>query len=260
MLTRPGDAVVVDSPTYHLALRILADRDVDLIGAPADDAGINPYATGGLLRRLHRAGRRVPLLYLVPTFANPTGGSLPDARRRELVEVVRDTGTVIVEDDTYRELVYDGPAPASLWSIDPAGGVIRIGSFSKTVGPGLRLGFLTAPAALVRTLVNRGFLDSGGGLNHTTALTMAVMGTSGRYAAHVAAIRELYKAQHRPGAAARWVVRLAAPARWDVRHRTARRRGSTRDVVPARRPLLRTGSGRRPPAAVVLRDRTRRPG
>jgi len=195
MLTRPGDAVVVDSPTYHLALRILADRDVDLIGAPADDAGIDPYATGGLLHRLHRAGRRVPLLYLVPTFANPTGGSLPDARRRELVEVVRDTGTVIVEDDTYRELAYDGPAPASLWSIDPAGGVIRIGSFSKTVGPGLRLGFLTAPAALVRTLVNRGFLDSGGGLNHTTALTMAVMGTSGRYAAHVAAIRELYKAQ-----------------------------------------------------------------
>ncbi len=195
VLTRPGDAVVVDSPTYHLALRILADRDVELIGAPADDDGIDPHATGALLRRLHRASRRVPLLYLVPTFANPTGRSLPDPRRRELVEVARDTGTTIVEDDTYRELAYDGPAPPSLWSIDPAGGVVRLGSFAKSVGPGLRLGWLTATPAFVRTLTRRGFVDSGGGLNHATALAMAVMGRSGRFAGHVEAIRTRYRAQ-----------------------------------------------------------------
>jgi 2-aminoadipate transaminase len=195
LLTRPGDAVVVDSPTYHLALRILADRNVELIGAPADDAGIDPYATGALLRRLRRAGRRVPLLYLVPTFANPTGRSLPEARRRELVEVARDTGTTVVEDDTYRELAYDGPAPPSLWSVDPGGAVVRVGSFAKSVGPGLRLGWLTAQPALVRTLVDRGFVDSGGGLNHATALAMAVMGTSGRFTAHLAGILPRYRGQ-----------------------------------------------------------------
>jgi 2-aminoadipate transaminase len=194
VLTRPGDAILVDSPTYHLALGIFADRGAELIGAPADDEGIDPRATADLLRRLHRAGRRVPLLYLVPTFANPTGVSLPDARRRELVEVVAETGTVVLEDDTYREIAYDGPAPQSLWSIDPAA-VVRVGSFAKTVAPGLRLGFLTATPAFVRTLVGRGYVHSGGGLNHATAFAMAVMGTSGRYAAHVEAVRQRYRHQ-----------------------------------------------------------------
>lgn len=196
LLTRPGDAVVVDSPTYHLALRILADRDVRLVGAPADDAGIDPPATRELLRRLRDRGRRVSLLYLVPTFANPTGRSLPARRRRELVEVARDAGVPIVEDDTYRELGYESAAPPSLWSLAPDGrGVIRVGSFSKTVGPGLRLGWITAEPELVRTLATRGFVDSGGGLNHATAMTMAVMGSSGRYADHVQAIREMYRRQ-----------------------------------------------------------------
>jgi len=194
VLTRPGDAILVDSPTYHLALRILADRDGELIGAPADDDGIDPHATGALLHRLRRAGRRVPLLYLVPTFANPTGVSLSAARRRELVAVARDAGTVIVEDDTYREIAYDGPAPESLWSLDPET-VVRVGSFAKTVAPGLRLGFLTAAAPFVRRLVERGYVHSGGGLNHATAFAMAVLGRSGRYAAHVEAVRDRYRRQ-----------------------------------------------------------------
>jgi 2-aminoadipate transaminase len=195
LLTRPGDTVVVGSPTYHLALRILADRDVELVDAPGDDDGTDPVATRELLHRLATQGRRVPLLYLVPTFANPTGGSLPGARRRALVEAARETGVTIVEDDTYRELVYEGTAPHSLWSMAPDGGVVRVGSFAKTVAPGLRLGWLTAPPDLVRKLLARGFVDSGGGLNHTTALAMAVMGTSGRYAAHVEEIRAVYRTQ-----------------------------------------------------------------
>lgn len=196
LLTRPGDVVIVDSPTYHLALRIFADRDVELVGAPTDDAGIDPQATGELLRRLGGEGRRVPLLYLVPTFANPTGSSLPEVRRSELIEVAQRAGTTIVEDDAYRELVYDGTALASLWSIASGRGVIRIGSFSKTVGPGLRLGWITASLDIVRMLIDRGFVDSGGGLNHATALTMATMGSSGRYAEHVQRIRAVYR-RHR---------------------------------------------------------------
>jgi 2-aminoadipate transaminase len=195
LLTRPGDCVVVDSPTYHLALRILADREVELIGAPADEDGIDPRATGDLLRRLAANGRRVPLLYLVPTFANPTGRSLPALRRRELVDAAREAGTVIVEDDAYRELAYDGVAPPSLWSLASGRGVIRVGSFSKTVGPGLRLGWITAEPEVVRTLVRRGVVDSGGGLNHATALTMAVMGSSGGYGEHVRGIRAIYQGQ-----------------------------------------------------------------
>jgi DNA-binding transcriptional MocR family regulator len=208
VLTRPGDVVLVDSPTYHLALRILADRDVELVGVPADDAGLDPAGTAELLHRLRRAGRRVPLLYLVPTFANPTGGCLPPERRAALVELARATGTVVVEDDTYREMAFDGPAPPSLWSAGPDA-VVRVGSFAKSVGPGLRLGFLTARPEFVRTLADRGYVDSGGGLNHATALAMAVLGRSGRYAAHVAEIRSRYRT-HRDALVA--ALRAEAPA------------------------------------------------
>jgi DNA-binding transcriptional MocR family regulator len=208
VLTRPGDVVLVDSPTYHLALRILADRHVELVGVPADDEGLDPAGTVELLHRLRRAGRRVPLLYLVPTFANPTGRCLPPERRTALVEVARATGTVVVEDDTYRELAFDGPAPPSLWSTGPDA-VVRVGSFAKSVAPGLRLGFLTARPEFVRTLADRGFVDSGGGLNHAGALAMAVLGRSGRYAAHVSAIRSLYRT-HRDALVA--ALRAHAPA------------------------------------------------
>ncbi|HEY0638173.1 MAG TPA: PLP-dependent aminotransferase family protein [Pseudonocardiaceae bacterium] len=195
MLTRPGDVVLVDSPTYHLALRILADHHVELRPAPSDGAGIDPAATRALVRRLTSAGHRVPLLYLVPTFGNPTGESLVAPRRAGLAELTRDTGLTIVEDDAYRELGYGGPAPPSLWAVAGGRGVVRVGSFSKTVGPGLRLGWITADAELVCRLADRGMVDSGGGLNHTTALAMAALGTSGRYAEHVAQVRQGYRRQ-----------------------------------------------------------------
>src|SRR5439155_104966 len=86
------------------------------------------------------------------------------------------------------------PAPESLWSLDPET-VVRVGSFAKTVAPGLRLGFLTAAAPFVRRLVERGYVHSGGGLNHATAFAMAVLGRSGRYAAHVEAVRDRYRRQ-----------------------------------------------------------------
>jgi 2-aminoadipate transaminase len=192
VLTRPGDVVVVDSPTYHLALRIIADHEVEIAGAPADADGIDPDATAGLIDKLRAEGRRVPMLYLVPTFANPTGSSLPTERRAALVEVGRRTGTVIVEDDTYREMAYEPPAPRSLWSLAD-GGVVRIGSFSKTVAPGLRLGFLTGSRSLVQTLGRRGFVDSGGGVNHTTALAMAAFGESGAYDRHLGSVLAGYR-------------------------------------------------------------------
>jgi DNA-binding transcriptional MocR family regulator len=123
MLARPGDAIVVDSPTYHLALRILADRDGELVGAPAGEDGIDPAATGALLETLRRKGRRVPLLYLVPTFANPTGVSLSAARRRALVDVARDAGTVPHGGWFLRLRLPDGMSATGLLSAAEAHGV-----------------------------------------------------------------------------------------------------------------------------------------
>jgi 2-aminoadipate transaminase len=189
LLAGPGRVVLVDSPTYHLALRILGDREAEVLPAPADVHGIDPDGVADLVRLL---GGRVSMVYLVPTYANPTGASLSLERRRALVDVAARAGIVIVEDDTYRELSFVDTAPPSLWSIADAG-VVRVGSFSKTVAPGLRLGWLTAPPDFVRRLADRGFIDSGGGLNHTTALAMAEFGASGGYERHLATVRAAYR-------------------------------------------------------------------
>jgi 2-aminoadipate transaminase len=185
LLAEPGDTILVDAPTYHLALRILRDRDVRIVAAPAD--------LEGCLASLRAAGQRVPMMYLVPTFGNPTGASVSGERRRYLVEVARRTGMTLVEDDTYRELAYDGQAPASLWDLaGDAGVVVRIGSFAKTVAPGLRLGWINASPALIGRLTGLGYVDSGGGVNHANALTMAAFCRSGAFARHVASLRAAY--------------------------------------------------------------------
>jgi DNA-binding transcriptional MocR family regulator len=209
-ITRPGDVALVDQPTYHLALVLLADHGLELRAAPADPEGIDPDRTAVLVRQLRAAGRRVPLLYTVPTFNNPSGASLPVERRRRLVEALAGL-TTIVEDDTYRELAYDQPAPPSLWSLAGAGaGVVRLGSFSKTVAPGLRLGYLTAQPGFVDRLAARGQLDSGGCLNHTHAMVLAHFGRSGGYQAHLERLRVAYRQRRDAlaGALARYAPEL----------------------------------------------------
>ncbi|MEQ4304577.1 PLP-dependent aminotransferase family protein [Plantactinospora sp. B6F1] len=195
LLCRPGDVVLVDSPTYHLALRIVADHRVEMVPAPADEDGLDPTATAELIRAIIRRGRRVAMLYLVPTFNNPTGRSLPNERRSALLAVAARSGVPVVEDDTYRELAYPAPAPASLFSGAEPGTVVRIGSFAKSVAPGLRLGWLTAAPSLVAAVTARGYVDSGGGVNHTAALALAEFAASGAYRRHVEAIRVRYRRQ-----------------------------------------------------------------
>jgi DNA-binding transcriptional MocR family regulator len=228
-LVRPGDTVLVDAPTYFLALQIFADYTTDVRPLPADEGGADPDATEALIRRLHADGRRVALLYLVPTYNNPTGRSLAGERRAALVALARRHGVVVVEDDTYRELAYDGAAPPSMWTLAEAGEVVRVGSFSKTVAPGIRLGFLTAQPSFVDSLAARGYLRSGGGFQ-ASALTMAEFCTSGVYVDHLAGVVALYRRQrdhlvdavrrHLPGLAfdvphGGWFLWLALPEHGD---------------------------------------------
>jgi 2-aminoadipate transaminase len=195
LLTSPGDVAIVDSPTYHLAMRIFAGHSLDLVGAPTDPQGIDPAALTRLVADLRAAGRRVGLLYLVPTFGNPTGLCLTTSRRADLLRAAREAGLTVVEDDTYRELWFGEAPPPSMWSLAEAGEAIRVGSFAKSVAPGLRLGWINAEAAFVRRLVDLGYVDSGGGVNHAAALTMATFAGSGAYGRHLGVIRALYAAR-----------------------------------------------------------------
>jgi 2-aminoadipate transaminase len=189
MLTEPADTILVPAPTYHLALKIMRDHPLRIVPIETDAHGARTDAMADAILRLRRRGERPRAVYIIPTFGNPTSLSLIEQRRRDLVELAAGSDMLIIEDDVYRELVYDDVAPPSIWSMADAGSVIRLGSFSKTLSPGLRLGFLTANASIVDRLASGGLLDSGGGVNHFAALVAARFADQGGYLRHVTWLR-----------------------------------------------------------------------
>ena len=191
----PGDTVLIDVPTYHLAMRILRDHPVQLVGVQSDAGGILPDELARVVTQLRQRQQRPRLLYTIPTFPNPTGRVMPDERRAELLALAAREELLIVEDDTYRELSYDGPAPASLWASDTSSSVIRLGSFAKSVAPGLRVGYITADAGVVARMVAGGLLDSGGGTTHFAATILAEYAAAGHYAHQVDRFRAAYRTQ-----------------------------------------------------------------
>lgn len=194
LCTQPGDVVLVESPTYHLAVRILRDHPLELLPLAVDHDGLRIDTLESALADLRHQGRRTRMLYTIPTFHNPTGVSLSAERRRALVALAADNDLLIVEDDVYRELAYDTAPPPSLWSLAPDT-VIRLGSFAKTLAPGVRLGWLTAPAALVDRFIKSGVIDSGGGVNHFAAMVVAAMCASGDYDAQVTRLCNAYRSR-----------------------------------------------------------------
>lgn len=194
LYTVPGDPILVESPTYHLALRVFRDHRLELIPVAGDEDGLRPDALADALARLKRLGRRPRFLYLVPNFCNPTGATLSLERRRTVVALARAADILILEDDVYRHLWYDAPPPPPLSDLAPDQ-VIRLGSFSKLLAPGLRVGWLIAPAEVVRRCARSGLLDSGGGISHFAAHVVAAFMALGLFDAHVEKLRAAYRAR-----------------------------------------------------------------
>ncbi|GGO60047.1 aminotransferase-like domain-containing protein [Streptomyces lasiicapitis] len=145
-LVEPGDTVLVENPCYLAALQVFAFAGARVVPVPSDVDGVDPDALDALV-----AQHRPKLLYTVPTFQNPTGRTLPAARRAAVAEVAARRGLWIIEDDPYGELRFEGERVP--WVASYAGAEDRtvvLGSFSKVMAPGLRLGWLRAPAALRR--------------------------------------------------------------------------------------------------------------
>ena len=181
LLTRPGDVVFVEEPTYFLALKIFADHPVRVVGISGDEFGPIPDDLDEKARAVTASGARCAALYTVPTHNNPTGVSMPIARRRELLETAVRHSITIIEDDVYREISFGGKATESLWSLDDRGVVARMGSFSKSLSPGIRVGYLTASPALVSQVRSCGIVDSGGGLSYLSACIVGEVLRSGEY-------------------------------------------------------------------------------
>src|SRR5436190_680440 len=139
-LVAPGDRVVVEQPSYDRTLLLLERFGAERVGVPLEEDGIDVEA---LERSL--AGGAVKLVHLIPNFHNPAGCTLSAAKRERLVELAAEHGFWIFEDDPYRELPFEDQPPPTMLSLDGSDRVIHSSSFSKTVSPGVRVGYLVGP-------------------------------------------------------------------------------------------------------------------
>lgn len=190
LFTRAGDAVLVEEPTYFLALKIFADHRLRVLPLPMDARGLDLEAAAEALRREQPA-----LLYTIPTYQNPTGLTLAAERRAALAALCRESGALLVADEVYHLLAFGAPPPPPLAGSAAAGGVVALGSFSKILAPGLRLGWLQAGPELIARCVNCGLLDSGGGLNPFASGVVRSAITLGLLDLHLERLRAVYAAR-----------------------------------------------------------------
>jgi 2-aminoadipate transaminase len=157
-----GDTVVIERDSYQGALNRLTRLGVNTIGIPLDDQGMRVDALAASLADLKRRGVTPKYIYTIPTVQNPTGTIMPQPRRAELLRLAEQYGVPIFEDDCYADLIWDGRRPPALYAMSKTGNVIHIGSFSKSIAPALRVGFIVAPwDALSRMLALK--TDAGSG-------------------------------------------------------------------------------------------------
>ena len=146
----PGDVVLVEAPSYVGALGVFASYQCEVVHVAMDDDGLIPEALSETIAAL--AGRRIKMLYTIPNFHNPAGVTLSAQRRLDVLRIAQDAGILVLEDDPYGLLGFDGPPPRAMRAED-SDGVVYLGSFSKTIAAGLRVGWAVAPHGVREKLV-----------------------------------------------------------------------------------------------------------
>jgi 2-aminoadipate transaminase len=139
-----GDTVIIEEDTYQGALTRLARLGVNAVGIPLDHDGMRIDALAARLANLKRRNIRPKYIYTIPTVQNPTGTIMPEQRRIELLNLSEEYGVPIFEDECYADLTWEGLRPPALYAMSKTGGVIHIGSFSKSIAPALRVGYVVA--------------------------------------------------------------------------------------------------------------------
>jgi len=149
----PGDVVVVELPSYLGGLQAFRTYGAELLGVPQDENGIDAVRLAELLGRLRREGRTPKFLYVVPDFQNPSGITWTRERRERLLHLAREFGTLVVEDNPYREMRFVGTAPPPIYALDHSARTIYLSTFSKTLAPGLRIAWVAGPEPIISQCV-----------------------------------------------------------------------------------------------------------
>jgi DNA-binding transcriptional MocR family regulator len=193
MLTRRGEIVLVEAPTYHESLKTFRNHGLEPRQVPIDQDGLDVEVLSALLEKLKDGRRRIAFIYLIPSFQNPSGVTLSLDRRKAVLDICARNNLLLVEDDVYSDLVYEGERIPSLAALDRNGRVLHLGSFSKLIAPGLRLGWMVAPPEHIGLFVRSGLRAMGGGANPLIANTLAVFCEKGLLEPHVESLRVHYR-------------------------------------------------------------------
>jgi 2-aminoadipate transaminase len=192
MLVDPGDVVLADAPAWMGATGMFRLAGAEVVGVEVDQDGVDPAQVEAALDALAAEGRKPKFLYTIPTFQNPAGVELSLERRHALAKIADERGLLILEDDAYIDLRFEGEMKPTIYSLAQPGSVLLFGTLSKTIAAGLRLGWCAGPKEIIGIL-SRGRTDS---LRNTYTSALAEWYiTTGRHADHIKRLQDIYRAK-----------------------------------------------------------------
>lgn len=190
-LIDPGDMVMIEAPSYFGAIRIFRSWGARIVGFPMDNSGLITGAVEDQLKRWRGDGRPIPkLFYAISNFHNPAGVTMSAERRRELLRLASEYDFLVLEDDAYGELRFEGSPVPSLKTLDDGMRVVQTGTFSKIIAPGMRLGWAIGPEALVGEMSRA---NSGGGLSTFVTGVLHAFCRDGDLDRRIDTLREAYR-------------------------------------------------------------------
>jgi 2-aminoadipate transaminase len=193
-LIDPGDVVIAEAPTYPGAVPVFSSYEADVVQVDVDSDGMRIDLLEETLDGLERDGRRPKFIYTVPSFQNPAGVTMSQARRLRLVEVARERELLVLEDNPYGLLRYEGEAPTPLLSLDGGVYVMYLGTFSKILSPGIRLGWVVAPPPVLEK-INLGKQAADLCTSTLSQLMVQAYFEESRWRDYVESLTEIYRAR-----------------------------------------------------------------
>lgn len=190
LLLDPGDVVLSEAPTFLGTVRMMKNSGVEIEGVPLDEHGVRVDALEDILKRLKAQGKRPKLFYVIPTFQNPSGVTTTLERRKRIAELAHEYDFVILEDDAYYDLRFSGEPLPPLYVLEGGSRTFYVGTFSKILSPGLRLGFVVANTEIIAHM--EAIKPEGGASPFSTAVAWEFC-KNGGLDANIAKLRAAYK-------------------------------------------------------------------
>ena len=190
VFAKPGDTVFVEEPSYFLAFQIFRDHDLNIVGIPMDDDGPCIHELQQALATVKPA-----FMYTIPSYHNPTGRCSTETRRQQIVELAQEHDFRIVADEPYQLLYFNEAPPSAFGTMIESDTVLSLGSFSKILAPGMRLGWIQTSDALRNKILETGFINSGGSVNHFSSHIVRNAIDKGLLVSHLEKLRVAYRSR-----------------------------------------------------------------